>query len=472
MRLRSVLAMFVLTFGSACFAQITFSSATFGSNMFSNSVAVGDFDRDGHLDVASMDGANGLLTIFHGGSGGSLAQTAQYQVPADLSPAFVQTADLNGDGILDLIISKQFTPQLEIWYGNGDATFHLNQVLPINSPSPDLALGDVNHDGSVDIITSQSEDTFAGIIVYVNDGHGNFIKGTTIDASLNRIQRFATGDFNRDGKLDVLLSSGNALLMYPGKGDGTFAAPVSSPITGSQGSIVVGSFNHDSNPDVALRTAACSTCNNDKIQVYLSNGAGHFTLAATVFAGRGTGFDAMGAGDLNNDGVMDLVIVNTGAGGNATTNPVQYLLNDGTGHFGAVHNVTATTLRPWQPVLRHFNRDSQMDIIVPAGSVYRFLAQNAPTNCTPPSPAKLSANICTPAASATISRTFTVRAAGDSPAGVVRMELWVDGKKVFENWGDQLKRTITVAAGAHRVVIHSIDRYKGFGSATASITAK
>lgn len=460
----------LLVVSTFSFAQITYSSAKFGSNMFSNSVAVGDFDRDGHLDVASMDGANGLLTIFHGGSGGSLTQTVQYQVPADQSPAFVQTADLNGDGILDLIISKEFTPQLEIWFGNGDATFHLNQVLSLASgPSPDFALGDVNGDGSVDIVTSQASRV---VVVYTNDGHGTFTQGTTIDASANRIQRFATGDFNRDGKLDVLLSSGSALLMYAGKGDGTFATPVSSPITASQGSIAVGSFNHDSNLDVALRSAACSTCNNDKIQIYLNNGAGHFTLATTVFAGRGTGFDGMAAGDLNNDGVMDLVIVSSGTGGNATTNPVQYVLNDGTGHFGTVHTVTATSLRPWLPVLRHFNRDSQLDIIVPANSVYRFLAQNAPTNCTPPSPANLSAHICTPGANAVISKTFTVRAAGDSPAGVVRMELWVDGKKVFENWGDQLKHSITVAAGTHRVTVHAVDRYKGFGTATTSITAQ
>ena len=63
MRYWFVLSLLVVsTFSSA---QITYSSAKFGSNMFSNSVAVGDFDRDGHLDVASMDGANSLLTIFH-----------------------------------------------------------------------------------------------------------------------------------------------------------------------------------------------------------------------------------------------------------------------------------------------------------------------------------------------------------------------------------------------------------------------
>jgi hypothetical protein len=113
-----------------------------------------------------------------------------------------------------------------------------------------------------------------------------------------------------------------------------------------------------------------------------------------------------------------------------------------------------------------------LDVIVPAAGATVLFAQNAPSNCTPPSTATLATKICTPGNGATVSKTFTIKAAGDSPAGVARMELWIDGKKVYEVWSDQLRRTVTLSGGTHRVVVQSFDLYTGLAKKVINVTAQ
>jgi hypothetical protein len=91
-----------------------------------------------------------------------------------------------------------------------------------------------------------------------------------------------------------------------------------------------------------------------------------------------------------------------------------------------------------------------------------LLNQNARTNCIPPGSATLAVRICTPAANAGVRSTFTVKAAGNSPPGVKRMELWVDGFKRAQNFSDQLRATISLALGTHRVTVVAIDLYDSF----------
>jgi len=84
---------------------------------WSGSVAVGDFDRDSKPDVASISGNDngGLLVIYKGEPCGHLMETEQYSFNNYNNNAWVYTADVTADGILDLIISKEFTPDLEMW---------------------------------------------------------------------------------------------------------------------------------------------------------------------------------------------------------------------------------------------------------------------------------------------------------------------------------------------------------------------
>ena len=71
-----------------------------------------------------------------------------------------------------------------------------------------------------------------------------------------------------------------------------------------------------------------------------------------------------------------------------------------------------------------------------------------------------------------VSKTFTVGAGGNSPAGVRMMQLYIDGKKAFDLWNDQLKRSVTVGAGRHRVSVIAIDRYGATTTKTINVTAQ
>jgi hypothetical protein len=256
-------------------------------------------------------------------------------------------------------------------------------------------------------------------------------------------------DFNRDGKLDILFRTVDQFALFTGNGDGTFTAGPAQSFTAGVGTMVVGSFNSDSALDIAYRVPKCSTCANDAVFIYLNDGSGRFTLKSTNHIGLSEApIRGIAAGDLNNDGLMDLVLANTGGTTSSLDHSVVYSLNKGDGTFGSQVKVTSLS-GGGEPVLRHFSRDSQMDIIEPTGSLLLLFANNAPTNCTPPSSATLATHICFPT-SATTSRTITVNAAGDSPAGVARMELWVDGTKLFQVWSDQLRHTITLSPGIHR----------------------
>jgi hypothetical protein len=95
---------------------------------------------------------------------------------------------------------------------------------------------------------------------------------------------------------------------------------------------------------------------------------------------------------------------------------------------------------------------------------------NAAVNCKPPSSARLGVHLCSPVGGQTTAKTFTVSASGNSPAGITRLELWVDGKKRTESIGDQLRSSVTVSAGRHRVAIVAVDS-SGTSTGAVSITA-
>jgi hypothetical protein len=246
-----------------------------------------------------------------------------------------------------------------------------------------------------------------------------------------------------------------------------------------------GSFNHDVPPDLVFRVfdvcgQSCSFANS--VYVFLNTGAGSFVLRDRVGVSASPAGGLIAVTDLNGDNTQDILTVSE----NVNHAVVQYALNHGDGKFDPA--VTLFTLpdeppsiakiQPLGLFVRDMNFDSRHDFVEasddPLGQDLAgwlvFTNDNAQTNCPPPNSSKLAAKICSPLANTMVGSSVTIKGSGNSPAGVKRMELWIDGRKRFEEWNDQLRATVSLTSGRHSIVVQAVDQDDSFSPARIFVT--
>ncbi|HWY22227.1 MAG TPA: FG-GAP-like repeat-containing protein [Candidatus Acidoferrum sp.] len=252
------------------------------------SIAVGDFNNDGKLDVA-VNGPNGssqTYGVFLGNGDGTFQPAISgYSNTYALSMA---TADVNGDGKLDLLATVQNQALgLNVYLGNGDGTFRTGTNYPACF-STAIVVADFNGDGTPDVGIPCG----ASLNVLIGNGDGTFQPVVSYGTGGGSV--IASGDFNGDGKVDVAVGT----FIFLGNGDGTFQALPSiasiDPIA-----MTAGDFNGDGKTDLAMVIYPYSA---NLIRLFYGNADGTFT-DSFLLGGPLTG---MAAGDLNGDGAIDL----------------------------------------------------------------------------------------------------------------------------------------------------------------------
>jgi hypothetical protein len=296
-------------------------------------------------------------------------------------------------------------------------------------------------------------------------------------------------DFNKDGKLDIATAALDGASSSPtanfsvffGNGNGTFSSPVVVPVpftvpansVASPPSIVAGDFNSDAVHDIGVETGSfCggSACGQAQMNIFLNNGSGGFALAqqfATSSDAPDTNWHAV---DLDNDLIIDLARFSS----DVMTGGVNTWINNGSGSFTSISN-SEQFINARFAEFRDIDLDGRHDFVdahfeLGVTGVSAALNQNGTPNCPPPPSNVLQAKMCSPGS--TTSTTFTVQASGNSPVGIKRVELWVDGHKLAQTLNDQLRKTLTLSVGAHEITVVAVDQYIGFAKATQTVNVQ
>ncbi len=299
----------------------TFSLKSFSFTTAGEETAA-DLNKDGNGDLVVVN--NGLatsatVTVFLGNADGTLQQAVIYPTAGKNSVAAV-IDDVNGDGKLDLIVASN-DQHISILLGKGDGTFAAAKsfALPAlpgyqtaaSTPIVSLITADLRGIGKKDIIASNG-------LVLLGKGDGTFTAAPKPAfpysiASSNFGPNLASGDFNNDGKKDLVLSTGYAISTWLGKGDGTFTQSGNYANINSYGFVTVDDLDGDGNADIYVGLGDGGVFAGDSgspNMAYALMGNGDGTFRGAPLLNRGGTYNGKNLGHAENGGPLELVTAN------------------------------------------------------------------------------------------------------------------------------------------------------------------
>lgn len=384
----------VQPFAEAAIANpIFFISPTYGSGgKFARNTEIGDFNGDGKSDLlisneclSDADCTQGTVAVLLGNGDGSYQPALVSNTGAVL--ASVATGDFNGDGKLDVVVDNACpdigctSGSVNILLGNGDGTFQPPIAYPSGGNAFSVEAGDINGDGKLDVVVVNGSNS-AGMLL--GNGDGTFKPVSIVTTSTSGNSAVFLGDFNGDNKLDLAVvtsscdttptctRSANVLL---GNGDGTFGLPVGnqSSVGLNSQAVALGDVNGDGKLDLAVVdncVPTTGTCGGEFVDVFLGNGDGTFEIAKNSVLSS-TDVTFIGLGDLNSDRKPDAVTVDPDAA-SATV-----MLGAGDGTFQILNGYETNGTSPLFGVVGDLNGDGKNDVAVAS-----FCQVNFQNSCT------------------------------------------------------------------------------------------
>jgi len=335
------------------------------------SVAWGDYDNDGNLDILLTghdENYNYISKIYKNNGNNTFTEQTNISLTG-VSSGFVAWGDYDNDGNLDILLTGKIASYecvSKIYRNNGNYTFAEQTDISLTGVfNGSAAWGDYDNDGDLDILLTGA-DFEIGLVyiskIYRNNGDNTFTEQTGVSLTGARYSSVAWGDYDNDGDLDILLtgttngySSGNISKIYRNNGDNTFTEQTSIPLTAvSRSSVAWGDYDNDGDLDILL--TGTDAGDNKVTNVYRNDGSSIFKNIGVDI--RKVSRSSVGWGDYDNDGYLDILI-----SGNSGSGITKLYHNDQNGTFSEIH-VNLTGITSSSVAWGDYDNDGDLDILI------------------------------------------------------------------------------------------------------------
>ncbi|MGH9885688.1 MAG: FG-GAP-like repeat-containing protein, partial [bacterium] len=309
-----------------------------------------DFDDDSTTDIVAVAAWSESRILYRNDHPGRLTGSEPAQGHR------VKTGDFNGDGAPDALVVLAINSMkgVSVSLNTGNGVFAPAVSTPVSNlfggEYNDVGIADFNRDGRDDLAITDGYADNSSVDILLSNGDGSFTFATPIDVGVNTYGVIA-GDFNGDGKADILVNTEGGVRFHAGQASGAFGAGVTSSVSGGQAKVAA-DFDNDGHLDVAVAVLLPSLYPG--VAIYFGDGQG--TFAARDAAIQWPGLDELFAVDFNGDGSLDVVAAN-GKG-------IAVAPGSSNGALGTAFTRQPLAARPRVATAGDFNGDGKSDVAV------------------------------------------------------------------------------------------------------------
>ncbi len=463
------------------FSQTFSSPKNYGPYIDSSGLVVGDFNRDGAADLLGTALINNgtqtqIFLYLNNGSGGFAAPVP---IAGTVNGFATAVGDFNADGNLDFAFVAS-GGQVGVALGNGKGGFGTPTLYNVDGAPDSLVVGDFNDDGKPDIATLSNATKAVTVLTNTGTSFTSYNFTVPLYYSSNNagyppdnIGSLVTGDFNGNHRFDLAYLDNCAdsncgpglarVYTLTNNGNNTFTANLVADQFSESDQLYAADVDLDGKVDLLVTEVNSASGVND-ITVEYSNGNGSFTgvMANSTFGSSGFPV-SLAVGDFNNDAIEDVAdLTEIVSGSLDNENGFDVYLGQGgrsalnySAHYADIANASERG----GFAAAFFDQNGTRDVAMTDTSGLSVFLNTTSTSKDPcPYLTGTGLNVCLPAKSGTGPSPVQVLAsykAAVQPAQ--RIEVWADGKKLFQEYGDLLNNSVALSTGTHSISVVGVD---------------